>query len=208
MKLRPKVYAIKHRGEIIYVGQTSHAAESRFWEHISRAKSGRNSCPKLYDHMKKHVFTGYTLEILEFVHEEHQPDEREQFWIAKLKSQDQCNTTPGGKVARGKDHYMWGKKARPETVAASIAAHTGKPLSQEWKDAISRGNKGKKRPDGFPVICTTTGEEFHSILAASKAYNVTMFTMQQIVYGRSDPKLRRKLRDLDFKLKQKDLHGD
>lgn len=195
----PKIYAIKFRGKVIYIGQTTMSVDARFWEHLNRAENGRRGVPKLYSHMCKNSFRNYTFELLE-IPEPGKEEEREIFWISKMRTRDTgCNTTPGGKVARGKDHYMWGRAAHPQAIAASVAWRKGKPLPQEWRDAISRGNKGKPR-NNQRVVCETTGEEFHSIRDAAKHFGVSMFTMQRIVQGLSEQKSRRKLKDLSFRL--------
>jgi len=200
-----RIYAIKHDGKVIYVGNTMTSVEERFRDHFSRTRTagqsrrGRFHCPKLHTHMQENNFTGYTLEILEFTSEELRY-KREKHWIKKFDTRNNgCNGTIGGMVASGKDHYMWGKKAHPKALEESLKAHKGKPLSAEWREAISRGNKGKSRETvSHKVRCVTTGEEFKSIVECAKHFKVTMFTIQMILKGKSDPDRRVKLKGLEF----------
>lgn len=191
------IYGIKFKGRVIYVGN-SFSAQDRWAEHLSKARAGRfDQCPSLYQHMRENNYAGYTFEVLEVV-EDRDRYEKEKEWIARLNTRDDgCNRTRGGISASGPDHYMWGKKAHPQAIAASVAFRKGKPMPQEWKDAIGRGNKGKKTK-GFAVVCTTTGDKFPSLNAAAKHYGVTMFVIQQIFHGRSDKTKRKKLKGLDF----------
>lgn len=65
-----------------------------------------------------------------------------------IEMYDTCNSgynmNAGGKVLRGKDNSMYGKKHSEETRKKMSEAHKGKKHSEEEKRKISEGNKGKK----------------------------------------------------------------
>lgn len=166
---KARIYAIRHNGKIIYVGQTRVTVDSRFFEHMRRAISGRTEVPKLFDYIRKHNAENFTFEMLEMVDNDRR-FEREQHWVEFHDTKNNgCNTTKGGATGVGKDHYRYGKKGMTEAQKASAALRKGKKLSLEHRMAISKGNRGIPRPTLCKaVICTENNTVYPSIREAAK----------------------------------------
>ena len=66
----------------MYIGQTSHTLEQR------AQSNGRNyaSCPRFYEAIKKYGRTNFKGEVLEDVETKQEANDREQFYIANLKT--------------------------------------------------------------------------------------------------------------------------
>ncbi len=200
MQKKVQVYAIRHEGIIIYIGNTGTPIEKRFQDHIYRARiNSHRHCRKLNDHMRTNNYTGYSYEWLENTTEDLRY-EREKYWIKKFNTRENgCNSTLGGISAVGEDHYMWGREHKPETKEKIRIAHTGRPLKEAHKEAIRKANLNIDRTSvSHRVKCITTGQEFKSIVECADHYKVTMFTIQMILRGKSNPDKRRKLKGLEF----------
>ena len=78
----------------IYVGKTYQDPHKRFSQHIYEFKSGRSSNRPLYRAFAKYGIHNFHVEILE---ETNSPEEREVYWIEKLRSfKEGYNVTLGG----------------------------------------------------------------------------------------------------------------
>lgn len=102
-----KIYAIKHLGEVIYIGQTGDSVDARFWKHMHCAVNDYvgSRIPKLHAHIRENKAKNYTFEMLEVVESGASRSDRERYWISFYGTQDKCNTTAGGISPGGREHY-------------------------------------------------------------------------------------------------------
>jgi len=169
-----RIYAIKFKDEMIYVGQTAQSVDQRFFKHLNNARHDYDSArvPKLYAHMRENNFEGYKFELLEVVIDKEDVSSREKYWIDFYTTKDKCNTTAGGITSSGPDHYLYGvKDGMKKAREASIAARKGKPLSLEHRIAQSKGHL--IRHDVRPIRCIQTGQVWESIVACADHFTVT-----------------------------------
>ena len=84
----PYIYKITNKiNNKIYIGQTSHLSiQERFSEHIRDSKKERCEKKPLYDAMNKYGIENFEIEEIEQVSNGEIANEREQFWIKKLRT--------------------------------------------------------------------------------------------------------------------------
>ena len=144
-----------------YIGKTTKTIEERFQSHIYESRYGRNGS-YLYNSMRKHGVENYTIKVVECQVPETKLDDRERYWIEKLKPQ--YNLTEGGGggdtssspkfIQSMKDYHsrkpreeystygMLGKKQRPESIE-KMRRKKWKPISIEGViyPSITEGEK-------------------------------------------------------------------
>lgn len=192
-----KIYAIKFRGEVVYVGQTGDSIDARFFKHIRNGYGnydGGSRVPKLYDHMKKNQPSDYTFELLEIVREE-EKHLREQFWIEHYKTRSKCNTTSGGIAAQGPDHYLYGVKGGCEAaVKASVSARLGKPLSAEHKRKKSETYKRNRASHKHirKIRCKQTGRKWETLSDCAAHFGVSLHAITNRIDKEAPERVRNK----------------
>lgn len=157
------IYAVKFEDKVVYVGQTFQDPKHRWWKHQSAARRGRNHCPKLYNHMRKHGLDNYTFEVIETCKVEIS-EEREKFWIAHYNTfHNGLNCHPGGNQTRGKYHYSYGIQPK-KAVKASVASRLGTKHSAEHVEKIRAAHIGRKQPQNYIAItCDQNGKTYEKI---------------------------------------------
>lgn len=88
-----------------YIGQTTRSIEERFYNHISmcRNSSHANGYP-LYDDMKKYGEDKFDYDIIEFTNN---LNEREHYWIEKLKTYNEYNIISGSQSHKRSDYEQY-----------------------------------------------------------------------------------------------------
>ena len=158
-----------------YVGKTTKTCKSRMSRHITTARLGYTT--RLAKTIRKYGSESFTIEMLEQVLDESMLNEREVFYIAKLKPE--YNMTEGGdggaqvtpearakisKAAKkrvgnknpffGKSHNKEAKeKMRNFRLGKSLDAETKKKLSEASTKALSKKYL-VTRPDGTSITVT------------------------------------------------------
>lgn len=138
------VYLIRDRvNGKCYVGQTRRTLEQRFKAHV-RVVGKSNACKALSDAMAKHGVENFTIELLCVCESQAALDQAEVRLIAEhgTFAPGGYNLTRGG---GGKSGY----KHRPESIERTVAAHRGKPLTEEHKRKVSMSLLGNKRALGL-----------------------------------------------------------
>lgn len=138
-----------HRNKInnkVYIGQTCQPLEQRF-----RNGNGYKDSPVFYNAIKKYGQSNFKTEILERNLSLEEANQKEIFYIKKYNS---TNIKFGYNVSSGG------------------GGSQGIPKSKETKEKISNTLKEKPNNKSIPIKCINTGEEFISISAAARAYNI------------------------------------
>ena len=123
-------------GEIRYVGQTIKKINRRLAEHRCDKRFNTHKVNWINKLDKLNILDNLAIELLEEC-EEDLLNEKEQYWIEKLK-QDGCklvNLTNGGIGS--------GKVCSEETRKKISESNKGKKLSEKSKKRISKSHKGK-----------------------------------------------------------------
>ena len=136
--------------EKMYFGQTED-----FWHRMSgyrasiKSKRFEKNHPKLSNALEKYDFN-FTITIVAMNIDTDKLDDTETSYIAMFDShKNGYNATGGGKVLRGEDSPMWGKKHTKETKAQMKASRMGdpRPKSEEWCQEHSEMMKGEQNPN-------------------------------------------------------------
>lgn len=123
----------------IYVGQTTKTIEERWTSHKEYARKGTTYLSRAIQKYGQDNFQMETLEVCE----DHLLNEREQHWVAHLKSNDK---TIGYNMSCGGDNGNNTKS--PEVrkkISDALKGKTRLPLTEERKYKISLANTGKRR---------------------------------------------------------------
>lgn len=105
------------------------------------------------------------------------------------------------KVAKGEEHYMWGKHLSRERRESISKAHKGKPLSKEHCKKISKALtgifRGENSTSARKVININTGRVFTTIQEAAKLFNIHQSGITRCCVGDAksagkDPKTKEK----------------
>ena len=126
-----------------YVGFSKNA-EHRFNRHISLARNGVNR--RLYDSMRKHGISNFTLEIITTCDTRDEAIELEKFWISKLDSMmpNGYNMTRGGDG--GNTLQGWTDAQRTELYSRQAKTRIGSTHSEITRQKISEAHRGKVMP--------------------------------------------------------------
>ena len=148
----------------------------------------------LYRAIKKYGWSKFEISVIEKIDDLSILNEREIFWIEKLSPE--YNMRDGGDCARGWKHTEEAKRKMSETKSKQYLgennpfygkthskeakdkikkSHLDKPLSEEHKEAISRGNKSILRSKKVKQIDKNTGDTikiFDNVVCAAKELNV------------------------------------
>lgn len=170
-----KIYAIKFKGDVVYVGQTKASIDARFFKHLNNATGGLGASrvPKLYKHIRENDKSHYTFELLEITDEANK-NIREKYWITFYDTKTKCNTSAGGISAQGPDHYLYGKKGGcPAAIEASVKARLGKALSKKTRERMRRAHAERDRVDIKAVRCRETNMTWNSVSDCARHFNAT-----------------------------------
>lgn len=131
----------------MYIGQTSQALEQR------AQSNGRNyaSCPRFYEAIKEYGWDNFKGEILETVETKQKANDREQFYISKLKTNNPefgYNIEIGGSCGPSSEHSQ---SLISELAKARYKDETKNPMygrkhSAETLKKMSEIKKGEKNP--------------------------------------------------------------
>lgn len=170
------VYGLKFKGNIVYVGSTKKALNTRLGEHYQMAMRGAPNKLHTWIRENKPALTIIELERTSAANR----FERETFFMMQHRTiEEGFNTEIATNIGRpkgcknptGSDHYQYGKPMPAHITEASRRAHLGKPISEEHKrklrhGAIAAGNSQKR-------VRRSDGVEFPSMKAAAQALGVT-----------------------------------
>lgn len=136
--------------EKMYFGQTDD-----FWHRMSGYRTSITGGilnihqPELFNAIIKYDYK-FTITIVALNIDTDKLDDTEISYIAMFDSyKNGYNGTAGGKVLRGGDNPMWGKKHNPATIAQIKASRMGdpRPKSEEWRQEQSEKMKGENNPN-------------------------------------------------------------
>ena len=162
----------------MYIGQTQD-----FWTRMSayRAsiKLGRleQNQEKLYNAIVKYDYK-FTLTILAMNVKDEDLDDTETSYIDMFDTfKNGYNMTRGGKVLRGEDHPMHGKKHSEETRAQMSASRMGdpRPKTEEW-----RQNQSEFMKNNNPTAGGLSEEHKQKVSAARIEKNIKNYTEKGI----------------------------
>ena len=178
--------------------------ETRWKKHIHNALVSKRSS-RLYSAIRKHGQNNFDIQILEYIEKQADLNNREIFWIRKLKSQLKSvgyNMTAGGD----------GGKIPPESIKRMADKRRGIPLTPEHKAKLSKALKGngkgrkltKEQKDHISKVLKEKG--IKPILNPTKG----KFGSQHHFYGKHHSKKNRKIMSMKAKgrkktQKQKDI---
>lgn len=145
----------------LYVGKTASDMNDRYNTHIYEAKTSRTNSV-LHKAIRKYGTDSFTIELIEEC-ANNIISEREIYWIRMLNSQIPFgyNMTSGGEGVPGYKHtdetkvrlsqLNSGRKRSPEVVEIIRRTHLGKVVSEETRNKLSEGRKGRftKEDNGF-----------------------------------------------------------
>lgn len=160
------VYQILFEDKPIYVGQTIRSLNDRFSTHKSKAKLGSNSCPKLYNKLRKYSISKFKIKLIEQV-EQDNIDERETYWIKFYDTiNNGCNICSGGRTNRG-----WKKTTKQieEQKIRTIKNYKNSALAK-WNGSKEQKLFLKKLYTGRPC----TWKEKVSLTKSSGLYNINI----------------------------------
>ena len=158
----------KHNSKI-YIGQTTKSAQERFETHCADAKyKSKNTV--FHKAIRKYGPESFEIEILE---ETEEPNEREKFWIAELKSlvPNGYNLTEGGQggdtskspnfIAKMEEWVQIGRWAGANNSMYGSKRVLSENHRKILREAASKSNRCR-------VVCD--GKEFPSIKDAQRAF--------------------------------------
>ena len=138
------------QSEKMYFGQTED-----FWHRMSGYRTNIKSerfkihQPKLFNALMKYDFN-FTVTIVAMNIDTGKLDDTETSYIAMFDSyKNGYNGTAGGKVLRGEDNPMFGKRHTKETKAQMKESRMGdpRPKSEEWCQGQSEKMMGENNPN-------------------------------------------------------------
>lgn len=199
------VYAVIVDGEIVYVGRTNNLVK-RHREHRARINAANASPKKLYARLR----TAINWDLVEI--DRCPPEDvvaRETFWIRYHGTHKSpgCNSRDDGVGGReegcenpsGEQHYLHGKNVARHVVEASIAARTGKHLSEEHAAKISAGIRASISHKQKRAVISEDGREFGSLHDAARSLGVNANAiMQALKLGTNCSGRRWRYSDSDF----------
>jgi|SRR6056300_1009986 len=140
---QPVIYGTSYKGKL-YVGQ--HTGRNSYY-----VGSGNKIKQLKKQGKSKYLVTG----VIEYVDDINKLNEREIYWIKKLKPELNISTGGGNvsvvtkkkiaKLMKGKKNPMYGKKHTKDSLKKMSLTKLGKKLSSETKLKMSKSHKGKKK---------------------------------------------------------------
>jgi len=122
----------------IYIGQTQIGIVKRWLKHIETSKYKNFKISKA---IRKYGEDKFKIEVIDYAYTTNELNEKEKYWIEKYDSfKNGYNSTKGGE-----DNPMNYEENRKK-VSEGVKGNTnwlGRKHTQEEKDKISKGNKGK-----------------------------------------------------------------
>lgn len=178
--LSHEIYAIKFKGEIVYVGVTKAGVTRRVYNHFRDALSSTlnaNNCPLLYPHIRENPnYNDYEVDVLEQCKTVEAGD-REKYYIAKFSPR--LNATMGG-VPCGPQHYLYGRKVDTHTYQASVAVRIGKPLSEAHKQKLREVHARRAKRAEYAVT-REDGKIYAAMSLAAIDMGVTKSAIHQAI---------------------------
>jgi len=145
------VYGLESEGKIVYVGVTINDVRQRISKHYQSAHLGYRGAKKLGPWLL--TDPKFSIKPIEYCPVDDKFI-REKYWIDfydtinnGLNSEpfvDAPGRAKGCSNPSGKDHYMFGKPACKSAIKASVAARTGKKLSEEHRQKMREGHARRK----------------------------------------------------------------
>jgi group I intron endonuclease len=152
--MKTYIYTLKHPEtfEVRYVGKTNNI-KRRFAQHKSKKCLEKTGSKKLAAWIMKLLSINLT-PIMEIIEEcEENWVEREKCWISYYSDNNLCNLSEGGE---GVGH----NESTKQKIKNSLK---GRVRTQEERDAISKGMKGKKRPNSGKAISEANKKRCESL---------------------------------------------
>ncbi len=180
------IYKIKNiENGKIYIGETTKTLNKRLSEHRKRIKAGYKL--PLYDDVRKYGFDSFVVEQIDTAKTQNELYAKEKKWIKHYSSivPNGYNLTDGGKGTvnyhhteedkikmrklklgkyDGKNNPFYGKHHSEEQIAKWKKERSGRKLTKEWKENISKTRKRK------PIINIDTREVFESARHVARYY--------------------------------------
>lgn len=125
----------------IYIGKTTKTIQQRFDSHCKASQKPRTFTSYLYNAMNKYGVNNFTITLIENCNDEKTLNEREKFWIRKLKSQDPnigYNIQEGGEGGRVRSKEF--KLSQNQLKSLEYGRHL--PSSKKHKEQLSKRRKG------------------------------------------------------------------
>jgi group I intron endonuclease len=132
----------------MYIGQTHNlwTRMSIYRRSIHNGNLKKNQ-RKLFNAIMKYDYK-FTITVLAVNIDDAKLDDNETSYITMFDSyKNGYNSTGGGRVVRGENHHMFGKKHTAEAKTKMSSAHTGKVLSEQTKTRIGTAFKGKQHTE-------------------------------------------------------------
>lgn len=130
----------------IYIGQTVNKLQARINKHKCRAKKLEESENiYFYNSIRKYSIDKFIFEIIDCAENIKELNDKEIFWIAKLKSK---NNKIGYNMTDGGGGFGIGRIVTPETRKKISVAHKGKPqksLDEIWREEYGEEIAKQKR---------------------------------------------------------------
>lgn len=146
-KKKYQIYKITNIANgLIYIGQTTFGIKTRLQNHFYESFKGS----KYHKQMKLHLAMAtygkenFKIELIEEVFSKEEAEDREQYWIEKLKSQDEnigYNVTGGGHGGKNFTSSTYKK------IFETKRKNNNFKLSKEAKEKISKALKGKPKSE-------------------------------------------------------------
>ena len=158
----------------IYVGKTEFSIEKRFKEHCNDAYKNSKEKRPLYAAMRKYGIEHFHISLLE---ETDNPEERECYWIERLRSfKDGYNATIGGDGKKYLDYdliistYKQVKNiARTAKICQCDKSSVSKILKEYKIEIISQQEVNQHRANVIFMLNKDTQEIIRSFISASEA---------------------------------------
>jgi group I intron endonuclease len=159
------IYKFTHvASKRVYIGKTSQPLNRRVQRHLRDAENG--SPTHFHRALRHYGIAGFKIEQIDFALTLQELNERECFWIRKLRSMTphgfnltiggEGNSEGGRSVPVNKRGGFKGKKHSHETIEKMRAAAlirekrpwlADRNRTEEMREKVSAGKTGKKRPD-------------------------------------------------------------
>lgn len=194
-----------------YIGQTIRTIEKRWKEHLKN----KSHCSALSSAIKKYGAENFEIKVLAICSSIEELNHRESYYIRLLNTLAptgyNLDTGGDGKIVseetrkrmsrKGKDHPMFGKTHKKESLQQMSKSHKGRKHTKETGIKISKAHTGRKHTEkakhnmsqaqkkipkkphvmaklheankkkSRSVVCNETGEVFESLKAAARAIN-------------------------------------
>lgn len=186
------IYFIRNKiTGIGYVGQTANNFGDRRDSNFAKLRHGKHDNVLLQEDWDKYGEDNYEFVVLEELESPMNIDEREKFWIAKMKKEGKSfNLQSGGKgfcglhiseeakrkIGEANRIHGLGRKASEETKKKMSLARIGKSLSEETRERLRMANIGRKQ--SFETKMK------NSIAHSDEKCSLAKYTKEQVLMAR------------------------